>query len=291
MPELPEVETIARSLRNPVAFQEDVSEQLNARPGIVGRVISSVDVYWARSLATPSSDEFVRMLPGQKVMGVGRRGKYLVIELTGMALLIHLRMSGDIRVEPADAATQLHDRVVIGFSDGWCLAFTDPRKFGRLWLVKDASEVTSRLGVEPLSADLTAEGLLAKLQATSQRIKPLLMDQSVIAGLGNIYTDEALFLSGIHPLTPANELSLAQVQALVVAIRHVLEEGIRRNGASIDWVYRGGDFQNYFNVYQQTGQPCPVCGTPIMRMVVAQRGTHFCPHCQPFAQNTVENQH
>lgn len=279
MPELPEVETIARSLRNPLTNGE-MKLEINTRPGIVGRVVSSVTVQWARSLATPSSDEFVGMLVGQKVMGVGRRGKYLVIELAEMTLLIHLRMSGDIRVEPADAATLPHDRVVIGFADGWQMVFNDPRKFGRLWLVKDAGEVTGSLGVEPLSADLTPEGLLEKLHATSRRIKPLLLDQSVIAGLGNIYTDEALFLSAIHPLTPARTLTNSQVQALVAAIRQVLEEGIRRNGASIDWVYRGGEFQNHFKVYQRTGLPCPVCGTLIQRMVVGQRGTHYCPKCQ-----------
>jgi formamidopyrimidine-DNA glycosylase len=118
------------------------------------------------------------------------------------------------------------------------------------------------------------------MQKRKRQIKPLLLDQSFIAGMGNIYTDEALFLSRIHPLTRADQITSAQAEQLLENIRLVLKEGIIRNGASIDWVYRGGEFQNYFRVYQRTGQPCPVCGSPIERIVVGQRGTHFCPVCQ-----------
>lgn len=282
MPELPEVETIARLLRNPVNLESGVNEALTTRPGIVGRVIHSVSIYWPRSLATPSIQEFENVLPGQRVMSVGRRGKFLVIQLEDWSLLVHLRMSGDIRVEPIIEIPGKHDRVILRFTDGWQMVFNDPRKFGRMWLVKSMEEVTGSLGVEPLDETSTGDLLYQKLQSTSRRIKPLLLDQQIISGLGNIYTDEALFLSGIHPLTPARKLTPLQAESLIRSIRLVLKEGIERNGASIDWVYRGGEFQNHFKVYQQTGRPCRVCGTPIQRMVVGQRGTHFCPNCQRF---------
>jgi formamidopyrimidine-DNA glycosylase len=142
--------------------------------------------------------------------------------------------------------------------------------------------VVGNLGPEPLDDGLTAESLYSRLHATHRKLKPLLLDQTFLAGLGNIYVDEALNLAKLHPLTPANRLSMEQAGRLIESIRTVLRDGIARNGASIDWVYRGGDFQNYFRVYQRTGEPCPECGTPIARIIVGQRGTHFCPHCQPF---------
>jgi formamidopyrimidine-DNA glycosylase len=280
MPELPEVETIARLLRNPVIPELSINETLATRPGIIGRVVNSVSIFWLRSLATPSHLEFEHTLPGQRVRSVGRRGKFLVIQFEDWFLLIHLRMSGDIRVEPISITPEKHDRMVVRFTDGWQMVFTDPRKFGRIWLVKSMDEVTGSLGVEPLDETTTWDLLYQKFQSTSRRIKPVLLDQGIIAGLGNIYTDEALFLSGIHPLTPARKLTPLQAESLIRSIRLVLKEGIERNGASIDWVYRGGDFQNHFKVYQQTGKPCLVCGTPIQRMVISQRGTHFCPNCQ-----------
>ena len=291
MPELPEVETIVRSLRNLIDPSNEDVESLTTRPGILGRAVASVSVLWERSLAQPTVQEFENILPGQKVQSVGRRGKYLVIQFEHQVMLIHLRMSGDIRVEKTLAsAPKKHDRMILRFIDGWQMVFNDPRKFGRIWLVNQIEEITSTLGVEPLSDELTGEGLVQKLHATSRRIKPLLLDQSVVAGLGNIYTDEALFLASIHPLTPAREITALQAESLLRSIRYVLEEGIRRNGASIDWVYRGGDFQNHFNVYQRTGEPCKVCGTKIERIVVGQRGTHYCPHCQPYPVTPASDQ-
>jgi formamidopyrimidine-DNA glycosylase len=132
-----------------------------------------------------------------------------------------------------------------------------------------------------LDANFTAPYFYELLRARHRQIKPLLLDQAFIAGLGNIYTDEALHSARIHPLTLADSLDLTQAEKLLAGIRQVLQEGISRNGASIDWVYRGGDFQNHFRVYQRTGEPCPDCDTPIERIVVGQRGTHFCPTCQP----------
>ena len=285
MPELPEVETIARSLRNPVDLPFENSVSIQTRPGIVGRVVSSVELLWNRSLVTPSFEELGSTLSGKAVSSVGRRGKYLVIQVEPFWMFIHLRMSGDIRVEPFRLdGGEKHDRLVIRFIDGVQFVFNDPRKFGRVWLVQDPAEVTGSLGDEPFSDLLTGESFHQMLHASSQRIKPFLLDQKRVAGLGNIYTDEALFLAGLHPLTPGSAITELQAESLLRSIRFVLEDGIRRNGASIDWVYRGGDFQNYFRVYQRTGEPCSVCGTKIQRIVVGQRGTHFCPQCQPLIQ-------
>jgi formamidopyrimidine-DNA glycosylase len=277
MPELPEVETIVRALR----------QGGRDGPPLPGRKIHSVQLLWERSLAEPVPAEFYRRLPGQTIRDIRRRGKYIILQLDEDALLFHLRMSGDLRVEPGmDGQGQAveprpHDRAVLAFEDGLRLAFNDPRKFGRIWLVGQPATVLKDLGPEPLDTDLTVEGFYQKLQAVHRQVKPLLLDQGFLAGLGNIYTDEALHLAKIFPLHSSDNLSLDQAGQLLSAIRQVLGEGIRRNGASIDWVYRGGDFQNSFRVYQRTGQPCPVCGTLIARMVVGQRGTHFCPTCQP----------
>jgi formamidopyrimidine-DNA glycosylase len=144
----------------------------------------------------------------------------------------------------------------------------------------DPDEVLGGLGPEPLGRDFTSQWLYAALQNKHRQLKPLLLDQTFLAGLGNIYTDEALHLAKLHPLRASDSVTEKQAEALREAIRKVLREGIRRNGASIDWVYRGGEFQNYFRVYDREGQPCPVCGTGIQRIVVGQRSTHFCPECQ-----------
>ena len=160
------------------------------------------------------------------------------------------------------------------------LAFNDTRKFGRAWLVKDRREILSDLGPEPFDTDLDATQFHQMLVSRSRQIKPLLMDQHFLAGLGNIYTDEALHLVKIHPQRTSDRISRHEASRLLKAIRAVLEEGIRRNGASIDWVYKGGDFQNYFRVYGRSGEACLECGSTIQRLVVGQRGTHICPHCQ-----------
>jgi formamidopyrimidine-DNA glycosylase len=222
---------------------------------------------------------------------VGRRGKHILIHLSDYDLIFHLRMSGELRVESMyneDGGLRPllpHDRVVLYFSDGHRLAFHNPRKFGRAWLVKDAREIVGHLGPEPFSEALTAAVFYQRLQQHHRQIKPLLLDQTFLAGMGNIYTDEALFLAKIHPLTTSHSLNEADAARLLDAIRQVLEKGIRANGASIDWVYKGGGFQNDFTVYQRTGQACIRCGTMIERMVVGQRGTHFCPICQPHREN------
>jgi formamidopyrimidine-DNA glycosylase len=271
VPELPEVETIRRALK----------QGGRDSPPVMGRRILDVWLLWERTLAAPTLEEFRERLPGQVIKDVRRRGKFLILELSLDFLLIHLRMSGDLWVEPVEAPLAPHHRMVLILEGGLRLAFNDTRKFGRVWLVSDPQAVLGSLGPEPLSAEFTPQVLFRLLHERRRQLKPLLLDQSFIAGLGNIYADEALHRAGLHPLAIAGELDFSQAERLWAAIRQVLEEGIQRNGASIDWVYRGGDFQNYFRVYQRSGEPCLVCGTPIQRMLVGQRGTHLCPACQP----------
>jgi len=262
MPELPEVETIARKLR----------------PDLVGKTILSADLFWSRTLATPSPRKFKELLQGQKILNVGRRAKYLIIQLSDFNLLIHLRMSGDLSMRNSTIRAENHDRLVLKLSDGTSMVFNDTRKFGRVWLTTKPEDVLGKLGPEPLSADFTAQWLHAALHKKRRQLKPLLLDQTFIAGLGNIYTDEALHVAKLHPLSASDSLTVKQARALHEAIHSVLNEGIRRNGASFDWVYRGGEFQ--FRVYGRTDQKCPVCGTKIKRILVGQRSTHFCPKCQ-----------
>lgn len=275
MPELPEVETIIRNL----------NQQGQNAPSLIGGVFDSVDVQWARSIATPSVDQFCEVVVNNPIRQISRRAKYINIKLAHGYLIMHLRMSGDLRYETRHALdgslleNKPHDRVVFNLAD-YRLAFNDTRKFGRLWWLEDAAQLFQPLGPEPLDELFTVQEFHQRLQATSRQLKPLLMDQHFLAGLGNIYTDEALHRARLHPCRVASSLSFQQAAVLLAAIRETLLEGIQRNGASIDWVYRGGDFQNHFRVYQQTGKPCQTCGAEIKRIVVGQRSTHFCPECQ-----------
>jgi formamidopyrimidine-DNA glycosylase len=264
MPELPEVETIARNLR----------------PSLVSRRVQAVGLFWARTLAKPGIGEFHQRMSGQRIEAVTRRAKYLHLVLSDGHLLIHLRMSGDLLLRPSPCSPEPHDRLHLALDSGQTLVFNDTRKFGRVWLVDDARDVLGGLGPEPFSDDFTSEAFYDRLQARHRQLKPLLLDQSFLAGLGNIYSDEALHLAGLHPLRQSDTISTDETHKLFEAIRAVLQTGIENNGASIDWVYRGGSFQNHFRVYGRVGQPCPVCAEPIERIIVGQRSTHFCPNCQ-----------
>jgi formamidopyrimidine-DNA glycosylase len=219
-------------------------------------------------------------LPGQTITGLRRRGKYLIFELSRDVLLIHLKMSGDLLVVGPDAPRDKHAHTIFHFTDGTALRFSDTRKFGKVFLVGQAEDIVGGLGPEPLEPGFTAKKLGAMLAARHRQLKPLLLDQTFLAGLGNIYTDESLHLAGLHPLRLSDSLTPAEVRALWLGIRKALRSGLRHNGASIDWVYRGGGYQQHFRAYDRTGKPCPRCGTPIRRMVVGQRGTHYCPACQ-----------
>jgi formamidopyrimidine-DNA glycosylase len=264
MPELPEVETIARKLK----------------PDLVGKTILAADLRWARTLALPSPIRFKKQIQGQEIVSVGRRAKYFILQLSSSSLLIHLRMSGDLLIKDSTIRPERHDRLILKLSGDRSLVFNDTRKFGRVWLTANMEDVLGRLGPEPLNQEFTAQWLFSALRSKHRQLKPLLLDQTFLAGLGNIYTDEALNIARLHPNAASDSVTAKQAEALHDAIQHVLSEGIRRNGASFDWVYRGGEFQNDFRVYDRKGQPCPRCGTKIIRLVVGQRGTHICPKCQ-----------
>lgn len=271
MPELPEVETVSRELRE---------GHPRRGPSVVGRTIVGVRVRWPRTIGAPSPRALPPRLIGRTIEDVRRRGKYVVIQLDRGALLIHLKMSGDLTVVPKDSPPDPHAHTVFRLSNGHELRFSDTRKFGRVYSVDSPEEVTGPLGPEPLGPDFTPKCLGERLKARRRALKPLLLDQTFLAGLGNIYADEALYRARLHPLRRSDTLTPEEVRRLWRGIRDALQSGIRHNGASLDWVYRGGGFQNYFRVYQRTGEPCPRCGTPIRRIVIGQRGTHFCPNCQ-----------
>ena len=273
MPELPEVETIARKLR----------------PHLLGKIIQDAELRWPRTLALPSPRKFKEMIKGQEIKEVTRRAKFFILRLSDYTLLLHLRMSGDLFLKEGKIEPEKHDRLILRLrstriaTQGESLSnlvFNDTRKFGRVWLTANSEEVLGRLGPEPLSRNFTPQWLHTALHSKHRQLKPLLLDQTFLAGLGNIYTDEALNLAKLNPLVVSDSITAKQAEALHEAIRSVLKHGIRRNGASIDWVYRGGEFQNYFRVYDREGKPCPVCGTKIQRIMVGQRSTHFCPKCQ-----------
>ncbi len=273
MPELPEVETIARALRH---------GGRGARP-IVGARVDSVWVFWPRSVAAPTLARFRQVWPGRRIQAIGRRGKYLRLDLdAGWTALVHLRMSGDLVVlEDPTASLPRYTRLGLLLNDGRRLVFTDVRKFGRWWLTQNPTAILARLGPEPLDPSFTPEQLARRLHGRRGYLKAVLLDQHVIAGIGNIYADEALHRAGLHPLRRAHTLSHAEIAALWQALRAVLQEGLQNNGTSIDWMYRGGGFQTALRVYGRSGQVCYTCGTRIERIRVAQRSTHFCPSCQP----------
>lgn len=264
MPELPEVETITNNLR----------------PQITNKYIRRCLVNWDRSIAFPLAEQFQQQIVGQQILMLSRRGKFIQIQLSNDTLLIHLRMSGDLLVYPSSYQATKHDQVLFYLNDRCVMVFHDTRKFGKLWLTNNPSLILSKLGPEPFSDHLTPANFYSLLQQKKRQLKPLLLDQTFIAGLGNIYTDEALFGAGLSPKKNSSELDSEQAKSLLFSIRNVLSTGIKNNGATIDWVYRGGKFQNHFRVYQRTGLPCLECGTPIKKISLGQRSTHFCPRCQ-----------
>ena len=348
MPELTEVEYTARQLR----------------AAITGATIHETLVFWERTIGHPDLPDFLAEIADRAILDVRRRGKFLVIDLSGeLILTIHRRMSGNLLLlppgweidtslkksdpvswnikgpsftwKPTNGATMhvnpsipapdtsiptpvgadlsspspmyrpsldiphpdekakeynvassdlLYCRVCFNLTDGRRLLFTDPRKFGRieLWPRVREQEALKGLGQEPLSEDFTVDILAKQLSGRKGAIKQVLLNQQIIAGLGNIYADEALYYASIHPLRPANSLSHAEIQLLHQGIVSVLTLGIEHGGTSFsefrDLWGEAGD--NHVRVYHQQGKPCPRCGTPIERIVVGQRGTHFCPTCQ-----------
>ena len=269
MPELPEVETTVRALREP----------------LIGRAITAVTNDWPRQLATHDLAALNWQIQGQRIEAVSRRAKYLLFHLSGGdTLIIHLKMSGHLSVVDAGRPRHKHVHTTFALDNGRELRFKNMRKFGRVYLAADTDEILGRLGPEPLADDFTPERLRARLHGRTRALKPLLLDQTFIAGIGNIYADETLFYAGLHPRRPANSLSPDENEALYTAIRKVLTMGIDREGASIDLYVKPdgsrGDMQNAVAVFRRTGLPCYHCQTPINRIVMNGRSTHFCPHCQ-----------
>lgn len=265
MPELPEVETIVRA----------------CRPRLEGRSIMRFRSLWARQ-AVPSVPAVRAGVTGRRIVRLERRGKFIVFALDDDArLLVHLRMSGRFEFAGDSQGEPRHVRAVWDLDDGSRLLFCDARKFGRVMYTRDGRTWSDGLGAEPLASRFTAAWLGRALAARARALKPLLLDQSVIAGLGNIYTDEALHRAGLHPLRRSDTVQPGEVRALRNAIRAVLTEGIRRQGTTIDWIYPGGRMQERLRVYGRGGEACDRCGDTILTLRVGQRGTHICPTCQP----------
>jgi formamidopyrimidine-DNA glycosylase len=269
MPELPEVETTVRALR----------------PNIVGQTI--IDFYTNCPSHIKHSDikTFRKQIKGSTIQSINRRGKYLVMALNdSLTLIIHLRMSGHLSVVNHSEPIHKHDRTFFYLQNGKDLRFRDQRKFGTVDLVHHTEEVLGRLGPEPLQNSFTSTVLWRQLKGRRRAIKPLLLDQHVIAGIGNIYADEALFYANIHPTRAADSLTVKEIEALHSAIQKVLTLGIEREGASIDTYIKPdstrGEMQNALAVFRRNGEPCYVCHSDIQRIVLGGRSTHFCPHCQ-----------
>jgi formamidopyrimidine-DNA glycosylase len=274
VPELPEVETTARGLRARLV------ERTIVRAG---------EIDWPRMLPNAEPALVEAALPGERVEAVERRGKYLLLRLgSGATLAIHRKMSGNLVLRPAGSPRERHTHLVLTFDDGAELHFVDPRKFGRIYYFPDAESldafVAARLGPEPL-ADLTAERLGALLGARRGRLKSLLLDQRFLAGVGNLYADEALWRAGLNANRQAGSLTPDEVARLAESIRTVLESAIERRGTSfssyLDAEGEAGENQDHLLVYGRAGQPCRRCGATIERRVIAQRGTWYCPRCQP----------
>ncbi len=270
MPELPEVETIKNELASHV----------------LGRKICGVGLFWERIVRGISLDEFSRRIVGKKIADLKRRGKFLIFQLTdGEYFIIHLKVSGSLLVSRDSDEPPRFTRAVIYLDNGKIICFRDPRKFGRMWLTRDVSEATGKLGPEPLTKDFTSEVLAGILARRKAPIKAVLTDQNAIAGIGNMYADEALYAARVHPLRPASSLSPPEIKRLFEAIREILPAAIESKGASVVNYYRPGGEKGIahfaFKVaHGLGGKTCSVCGGEIKRIVVRGRGSYFCATCQ-----------
>jgi formamidopyrimidine-DNA glycosylase len=267
MPELPEVQTVVTTLQ----------------PRVVGRTIRRV-VSLRADIVTPSDVALPRLLQGHRIESVTRRGKRIVFALdNGNRFYVHLGMTGQLTVTQRDVAVLPHTHMELELDTAERLRFRDPRRFGGVWwLGDDALAADDRMGPEPLK--LRPTQLFRRLHKTTRAVKNALMDQTVVAGLGNIYVDESLFAAGIHPLSPANELTVDQIAKLNRAIKTTLRRAIRHRGSTLrdymDAEGGSGVFQKLHRVYDRAGEPCRKCRTPIERIVLGGRSTHFCPKCQ-----------
>ena len=279
MPELPEVQTILDELKH---------------MGIIGHTILQAHVYWFKTVAQPDVNTFLKMLPGKKILNLERRAKYLIFHLSdNLDLYIHLRMTGRLlwssTQRPLDPPLLPYIRLSLDLDHNHQLHFHDTRKFGRWSLINNSELFLHKIGPEPLDSNFSADLFLDKLKKKQRALKPLLLDQHFLAGLGNIYVDEALWEAQLHPLRKAHSLSPEEGKKLHASIIQVLQRGIENQGTTLGVgrtnYYRlngqRGQHQTLLKVFRRTGQACPRCGSVIERLVVAQRGTHICPQCQP----------
>lgn len=275
MPELPEVQTVVADL---------ISADL------IGCQISRAGVYHNKIIAQPSPASFKRHLKGAIIQQIGRRGKYIVIDLSGWNhLLVHLRMTGHLYLENDTHKRTPHDHVILYLDDGRILRYHDPRKFGRFFLLDDPKTILGKLGPEPLADQFTARRLEKIIAHRKRMLKPMLLDQTIIAGLGNIYVDEALWRARLNPIQRAATLTAEEMRRLHRAIRFVLRSGIKNRGTSLGKGETGfnsatgkrGLNRHNLNVFRRIGAPCPRCRSLIQRIVVGQRSTFICERCQP----------
>ena len=270
MPELPEVETVVQTIK----------------PNIIGKIITSVDPQnnYDKVLATHKPKEFFKNTVDKKITDVSRRGKYIVIHLSEGYILIHLRMTGRLLTKMSEDDKPKHITAIIHFQDGTHLYFKDYRKFGRLYYYDTLDFINNKLGIEPLSEEFTAVWFWDRLKKHKRQLKPLLLDQSFIAGLGNIYVDEALWFAKLHPQQIGTSVSSKKAKLLHGAIQRLLETAIKNQGTTIINFYFGegksGNFREQLQVFGRQDKDCPRCGSTIEKIRVAQRGTHICPKCQ-----------
>jgi formamidopyrimidine-DNA glycosylase len=273
MPELPEVENTRRYL---------------LQAGLPGRTFTDVQIGWARSVKRPPVEEFVLGGRGSQAQDVQRRGKYILVSLSkdelpdDPTLILHLGMTGGLRIHPRSRPLPPLLRHTFALDDGRELRFLDPRKFGHLWLVADPQNVLSLLGPEPLDSDFTAEKLAQALAGRNAPIKALLLEQSIVAGLGNLYTDESIYLAGIHPMRPAADLSNEEISRLRDGIINALTTAVAQYDQRRIEAWPDPPFAlSPWTIPRRSGEPCPKCGTPVQLIRVRGRSTHFCPKCQP----------
>ena len=273
MPELPEVEAIKRVIE----------------PQIQGLSIQSMDIRRSEVVAHPSADEFSQRLIGQTVDRMERRGKFLLICFrSGDRVILHLRMTGCLLFAPSGHPEEKHTHLVFQMENGCELRFSDTRRFGRFWLIQKDEEDTysgiGKLGKEPSDPNFTAEYLLSRLAKRKKAIKECLLDQSIIAGIGNIYSDEILFRAKIYPARPANSLTGEEWERLARIIPECLSFFIEKNEITPEEYLetKGQDYRNtpFLQVYGHAGEPCPVCGEPLIRTVIGGRSSTYCPECQ-----------
>lgn len=270
MPELPEVETTLRGLS----------------PHLIGRCVSDVVIRNPR-LRWPVPDDLADRLTGCRILTLQRRAKYLLLAIESGTVLLHLGMSGSLRILPTTTPPEKHDHFDLVLDNGTLMRLRDPRRFGAvLWHTgtPDTHPLLARLGPEPLGADFDGDALFAAIRGRRCAIKLALMDQHIVVGVGNIYANEALFRSGIRPQTPSGRLSRARCTALAEAVRAILSDAIAQGGSTLrDFVHSDGKpgyFQQTHRVYGRGGQPCCVCATPLRTLRQGQRMTVYCPHCQ-----------